>query len=126
MAINGKKFLDLNRTEKLTITQHALDRVYEYSQVRPTKGLASVMFHRSRHVKHPEMITLGYRPAYGRRLQRGEKSWYFRFKVFATELVAVISEKDSSGRFVWTTTYGCNEQTDLYRLGEQQMLAGTN
>ena len=118
MATTGEKFLRLTKAERFVISGHAMDRVEQCTGMQLTEALASALFHRSRHLRVEEMFTLGYRPAYGKRLRRGEKSWYFRFHLFAQELVAVVSQKDESGEYVWVTTYFPSRQSEHYRLAD--------
>ena len=123
MATTGGKFLRLSNATCFTISDHALLRLEEHTDMEPTRGLASVLFEHSRQVNSQEMRLLGYRPAYGRRLMRGEKSWYFRFQVFCQELIAVIGESASPGEYVWLTTYSPNRQTELLRVADFESLA---
>lgn len=115
MAIRGDRFLELNKVERLRITEHALNRAWEHSGHALTHSVANALFLSSRQLPVSEMLLLGYRPAYARRRKQGESSWYFRFRIFGQELIAVISEDANDGRPVWVTTYARNAQTDIYR-----------
>jgi len=106
MAISGEKFLQVTQATQFEITTHALDRMYEHTGLAPTYGLASVFFSRSRHVKPEEMRLMGFRPGHDRRKASGIRSWYFGFKVFGQELIAVIAEGRETGSLTWITTYG--------------------
>jgi hypothetical protein len=122
MAITGERFLAVSGAEVFTVSRHALDRMFEHTHLYPTRGLAGVMFGRGRQVKPSEMLLLGYRPGYDRRLKRGEKSWYFHLRVFAQDLIAVIGEGDRPGEYVWLTTYAPTGQPDRFALAEPEAL----
>jgi hypothetical protein len=115
MAINGKRFLELNRTDRLVVTDHALGRLSDAVVFTPTHALAQVWFRNGRQVRADDMHTLGYRPAYRRRKDHGEQSWYFRFQVFAQECVAVVTRDGEDGPLVWVTTYLPDAQTMRFR-----------
>ena len=123
MAISGNRFLRLTRARALQISRHAMDRMNQHVGVEPTRGLAAVLFNRSRQVKMPEMIIMGYRPNYGTRIAYGERSWYFRFNFFAEELIAVIGEGDGQDEYVWLTTYAPSAQSEHYRVTGEEATA---
>ncbi len=112
MGIVGNRFLELSGAKSFIVTTHALERMREFAGFRPTSGLAHVWFSRSRQLSHQEMLQLGYRPSYEHRRAEGIKSWYFRFFVFADEMVAVVGEGEIPGEYIWLTTYGRNLQND--------------
>ena len=123
MATTGRKFLRLTKAQEFTISRHALDRVREYSGFDLTHGLASVLFRHSRHLRVDQVLLLGYRPRYGSRLAQGEHTWYFRFRLFRQEFIAVVGEGERPGEYVWVTTYGMNEQTRNYRVVDAEAVA---
>jgi len=112
MATNGKKWLRLNKTPNLKISFHALDRLQEYTGRFFTEEEAQYLFETAEHLPVEEVRGLGYRPAYDRRLNREERSWYFRMRLGGRELIAVVGQKDL-GDPAWVTTYTRNRQTDL-------------
>jgi hypothetical protein len=114
MAVNGKKFLELNKSDgSLPISAHALERIQRYTGKGLTRQQAFDLFYGGRQVSYREMALLGYRPAYRRRMHRGEKSWYFRIEVAGEELIAVIGEERITGKLIWVTTYGPNAFTRI-------------
>jgi hypothetical protein len=123
MGVTGERFLELSRAEALEVSVHALDRLCERVGFRLTTEEAIGLFQRGRQVKADEMILLGYRPAYGRRLHRGRRSWYFLLPVHGAELIAVVSQSDGEGEFAWVTTYAPNAQTDELRMASYDALA---
>lgn len=116
MATNGEKFLALTRAKHFVLSGHALDRIEQYTGLRPTAALAHMLFRRSQYHRAEDLMLFGYRPAYARRVQRGVRSWYFVFSLFGQELVAVVSKGTRLDEFVWVTTYAPNAQTLHYRL----------
>jgi len=116
MATNGEKFLRLTRATALTVSGHALDRIEQYTGLRPTVALAQMLFRRSAYHRAEDLYLFGYRPGYARRLRRGVRSWYFVFSLFGQELVAVVSTGPRPNEYVWVTTYAPNAQTAHYRL----------
>ena len=123
MAISGDRFLKVTKAKALRISRHAMDRMNQRVGVHPTRGLAAVLFNRSRQVKAPEMFMMGYRPSYGTRMACGERSWYFRFNFFAEELIAVIGEGDAQDEYIWLTTYAPDAQLEHYRLTGKEAAA---
>ena len=112
MGVTGGRFLELTKAEGLEISGHALCRLRERTGRRISQEEAFELFLCARQVRAGEMIMLGYRPAYGRRLKRGQRSWYFRLVVGSREAVAVIGQDIGEGGYVWMTTYGRNAQTE--------------
>ena len=123
MGITGERFLGLSKAENFVITDHALDRLREYTGLEPSEDDAFSLFGESRQVRPEEMILMGYRPRYGRRLMEGQKSWYFRFLAFGEELIAVIGEGFTRGQFAWITAYGPTRQSELFRVADYETLA---
>jgi len=123
MAVHGDKFLILSKAHAFTIREHALDRVLQHTGLLPTRALAFALFDRSRQLKVADMILLGYRPAYSRRKRRGKSSWYFRFHLFAKELIAVVQKGSEPGEYVWVTTYGLTAQNINLRIETRPVLA---
>jgi hypothetical protein len=123
MAVTGAGFLNVSRARWFAISAHALDRIREHTDLHPTKSLAEVLFNHSRQVKPQEMMFMGYRPGYTRRLKEGQKSWYFRFLLLGEELVAVVAEGAVAGEYTWVTTYHPNEQSEHYRLASYERVA---
>ncbi len=123
MATTGRKFLKVSKARGLTISQHALDRVREYSGFGLTRGLATVLFRHSRHLRAEQVMLLGYRPRYWGRKAEGEPTWYFSFRIFGEEMLAVVGQGEQPGEYVWLTTYGINEQTRHYRLANTDAVA---
>ena len=123
MAITGKRFLELNRINELEVSDHAIARMGQWIGFEPTSALAGIWFKRSRHLKGDTIFEHGYRPAYGRRTGAGYRSWYFEFRVFGQECIAVISQRGKNGRLVWITTYGPNRQTLQFRRGSRKVAA---
>ena len=123
MAITGKRFLELNRLDALSISEHAMQRLAQTVGFKPTEALASVWFKESRHLKGDAIFEWGYRPAYSRRVEEGYRSWYFHFRVFGQECVAVVSQRGKTGPLVWITTYAPNLQTIRFRQSAQAMAA---
>jgi len=124
MGVTGRRFLELTKAEGLAISGHALRRLRERTGRRVSQEEAFELFLNARQVRAAEMITLGYRPAYGRRLRRGQKSWYFRLLVGGEEAIAVIGQTIGEEGYVWTTTYGRNAQTEHLCTATCDRLAG--
>jgi hypothetical protein len=122
MGVTGERFLELSRAEDLEVSGHALDRLCERLGLRLTTEEAIGLFQRGHQVKADEMILLGYRPAYGRRLRHGRRSWYFLLPVHGAELIAVVSQADGEGQFAWATTYAPNDQTQQLRMASYDAL----
>lgn len=122
MAATGAKFLTLAHVESLLLSRHALDRLHEHTGVGLSEEEAYEAFYDGRQLRDTDLILLGYRPAYGRRMNQGQKSWYFRIDVDGQEAIAVIGEGMAPGEYVWLTTYGRNRQTDAFRLADFDML----
>ena len=116
MAVNGERFLRLSRAEALHISRHALDRIDQHVGRYVGREEALDLFCRGTQVRAEGLLQLGYRPAYAGRLARGQRSWYFRFGIEGTELIAVIGQGMLPGEYVWLTTYGRNRQTDQYQV----------
>lgn len=106
LGVFGERFLRLAEASEFSVTVHALDRLEQRLGFRPTRALAHLLFSRARQVRIDDLRLLGYRPRYETRVARGERTWYFRFRVFGQELIAVVAEDRAPGRFVWVTTYG--------------------
>ena len=123
MAITGAGFLNVSKAERFTVSNHALDRIWQHTDLNPTRALATVLFSHSRQVKPFQMMLMGYRPAYARRLKEGKKSWYFRFMLLGEELIAVVTEGSEAGEYAWVTTYHPSQQSEHYRLATYEMLA---
>jgi len=111
MAITGQRWLQLTRAEHLEVCAHALHRIRERAGRWLNEEQAIELFLSARHVRPDDLLLLGYRPAYHRRLRGGQKSWYFRIVVEGRELIAVIGQQ-GDGDFAWVTTYGRDAQTD--------------
>ena len=112
MGVSGERFLELTRAKGLQISKHALRRLHERTGWHVSEEDSFALFLGARQVSAHEMIMLGYRPAYGRRLRKGQRSWYFRLIVGSGEAVAVIGEAVMEDEYVWLTTYGRNSQTE--------------
>ena len=123
MAITGEKFLEVTHAEAFSISWHAQDRIKESLGREILEETAFRFFCKGRQLSAQEMIPLGYRPMYNHRLQRGQKSWYFRFEIDGCEFVAVIGEGWDEREYVWTTTYARNRQTNHYRVATYRQLA---
>ena len=123
MAITGSKFMKVSKANRMEISNHAMDRIAQHTGLRPTEALARTLFHRSRQVKAGQMRLLGYRPAYQRRKNHGQHSWYFRFVLFGEELVAVIQEGPLPGDYLWVTTYGATPQSECLRWADFELFA---
>jgi hypothetical protein len=119
VGVCGERFLQLAKADEFALTTHALDRLEDHLGFRPTRALAHHFFGRARQVRIETMRLMGYRPAYEARALRGEPTWYFRFQVFGDELVAVVTEGDLPGSYVWVTSYAPNGQMDRCRMVEQ-------
>jgi hypothetical protein len=111
MSVTGQRFLELTRADAFEVTGHALHRLHERTGRWFSEDNAVDLFRRARQVRPDEMIQLGYRPCYGRRLRNGEKSWYFRLTVERKGLIAMVGQ-DGDHCFAWVTTYGRSAQTD--------------
>lgn len=114
-GVCGDRFLRLAKAREFTLTAHAHDRLEEHLGFRPTRALAHCCFGRARQMRIEALRMLGYRPAFEARARRGEPSWYFRFRVFGEELIAVITPGKAPGSYVWVTVYAVNAQVDRYR-----------
>jgi hypothetical protein len=114
MATTGAKFLRLNRTDEIEIAEHALCRIRERTGVCLSRDNALVIFAAARMVRPEDLFSLGYRPRYHGRRERGQQTWYFCIQLDGHELIAVIGE-DSGGGLVWVTTYAASTQTELLR-----------
>lgn len=123
MAISGEKFLEVTRARVFRITGHALKRIRERAGRPIGREEAAEAFLEARQVRPEDMYKLGYRPAYGRRKQRGENSWYFRLKLAGRELIAVLTDEGEGEEFCWVTTYGRNAQTNQLQQVEYDNLA---
>jgi hypothetical protein len=122
MAVNGEKFLKLSNAECIQISAHASKRLGEHMGRAIPEDQAYEVFCKGRQITAHEAILLGYRPAYGRRLSNGEKSWYFRLELNGQEMIAVVTEGDYPGEFVWVTTYAPDRQTEQCRMATPAML----
>jgi hypothetical protein len=122
MAVNGAKLLKLSNAEGFTISAHAFQRLGEHTGRFIPEDQAHEVFCEGRQITAQEAILLGYRPAYGRRLNGGQKSWYFRIELDGREMIAVVTEGDHPGEFVWVTTYGRNQQADALQIATFNML----
>jgi len=123
MAVSGERFLELTKAERLEISGHALRRLHERTGWRLSEEESFELFLSAKQVRVPEMMMLGYRPAYGRRLRKGQRSWYFRLLLGGEEAVAVIGQAFGEGGYVWMTTYGRNSQTEQLCMGTYERLA---
>jgi len=112
MAIDGERFLELNRKETLWISRHAMCRMSEFAGWKVPVEMLEAVFMRARQLKIGQIAALGYRPRYGDRLAAGVKSWYFRFVFLGREMIAVVSQMADSGELVWATTYCRDGQND--------------
>lgn len=108
MAINGRRFLELEKATSFRITGHAIDRLKEYSGERYEEDEAQYLFFHSEQVSFQIMRELGYKPDFHQRKRKGVQSWYFRFFENHQEFIAVISEGEYLGEFKWVTTYRNN------------------
>lgn len=123
MATTGRKFLKLSKAMEFRISEHALDRVRDYTGFGLTHGLAMVLFRHGRQLRVEQVRLLGYRPRYWGRKAAGEPTWYFAFRIFGEEMLAVVGEGEQPGEYVWLTTYGVNEQTRQYRVANMATVA---
>lgn len=123
MAVNGEKFLLLNRDRKFVITQHALDRIRDRIGIAIDAGQAFESFLGARQLKQTEMILLGYRPNYDYRCRRGTLSWYFRIEFYNQEIIAVVSQRGTGGNLAWVTTYCRDRQNEYLALTTFEALA---
>lgn len=112
MAISGKKFLNVTKARGLSITNHALRRIHQRGGEDLSRKEAAEVFMNARQIRPDKLRLLGYRPGYGRRKSNGEQSWYFRFTLRGSELIAVLTDEPGNRSFAWVTTYGRNAQTD--------------
>ena len=124
MRITGEKFLKLSRAAELVVSGHALGRVRQHTGASVPLQTALGLFQDARQLRHAEMLLLGYRPRYGLRMRQGQKSWYFRFELAGTELVAVVTEGQLEGQYVWITTYTPNRQTEQLRVAYARAITG--
>lgn len=116
--MEGDKFLWVSKAESMEITEHALERIYQHCRRWLSKQNAYEIFQQATLLKPWQIAVLGYRPGYTWRLLQGIHSWYFRFTLNGEELVAVLSEGQTKGEFVWVTTYGRNRESDLRRMNQ--------
>ncbi len=123
MAVTGQRFLELSKAEGFEVTGHALVRLCERCGKWLAGGEARWAFCCARQVRPKQLIAMGYRPAYGKRLRKGQKSWYFRFLVNGREAIAVVQEGLIEGTYVWVTTFGRNRQSDHYRALSYEAVA---
>ena len=56
MSISGRKFLELNGTEALTITGHALARLYQRTGWHASEDTAAHCFEQARQIRGPRQI----------------------------------------------------------------------
>ena len=122
MAITGEKFLEVTRAAAFSISWHALDRIRESLGREILEETVFQLFRQGRQLTAQEMIRLGYRPRHNNRMQRGQKSWYFRFEIDGCQFVAVIGEGWDEREFVWITTYARNRQAEHYRVATYRQL----
>ena len=115
MAVTGQKFLDLSKAEEFVVTGHARRRLCERCGKWLDGDEANEAFCCARQVRPPQLLMMGYLPGYGRRLRKGQKSWYFRFVVDGREAIAVVQEGRIEGRYIWITTFGRTRQSDNYQ-----------
>ncbi len=114
MSITGQQFLKVSKATQLEVTEHALRRIRQRAGTRLSEREAMALFLDARYVHPEDLLLLGYRPAYGRRQRRGQKSWYFRLPLAGCELIAVIGQR-RDGSMAWVTTYAPNPQTEQLR-----------
>ena len=117
MAISGQRFLELSRAGTFAVSTHALRRISQYAARPVDRGEAHRLFEGAKQVKSQAMTQAGYRPCYGGRLRRGERSWYFRLPAGDREMVAVVTETERPGEFLWVTTLAPDPQTERLRSG---------
>ena len=123
MAVNGKKFLDLNRCDEIKVSGHALDRLYKRTGVGLTARQAAGLFTTARQLRPFDLVALGYRPRYGRRRHLGQETWYFLMSIAGREAISVVTRDRVTGQLVWATTYAPNMQTRLFRALEPRDVA---
>ena len=124
MGITGEKFLTLSRAAEFIVSGHALDRIQQRTGAPVGIETAAEAFQNARQLRYADMLLLGYRPRYGQRIRQGQKSWYFRFELAGTELVAVVTEGQLEGQYVWITTYTPNRQTEQLRVAYARAITG--
>lgn len=104
MASTGRAFLNTQGRSTLTIDQAALDAVRAYTGFGLTRGLALVLFRHGRRLRPEDVAAMGLPARYRGRTAGGERTWYFRFRIFGEELVAVVGEGDRRGEYLWLAT----------------------
>jgi hypothetical protein len=114
MSVRGERFRKLNGAQHLEVTDHALRRIRQRAGMRLSEREALALFLNARQMRTEDLLVLGYRPAYGRRLRQGQKSWYFRLPLRGCEMIAVIGQR-YDGSIAWVTTYAPNAQTEELR-----------
>lgn len=123
MAISGQRFLQLSKAKAFAISTHALARTSHYAARPVDKTEAHGLFEHARQMRHEAMVGAGYRPKYKTRLKQGEKSWYFRLPAGNREMVAVVTETERRGEFLWVTTLAPNVQTERLRFAAMDLAA---
>jgi hypothetical protein len=116
MATSGEKFLRLTKATGLHVTGHALERIRERTGIPLESDEAFEHFRDARQIRLPQLLTLGYRPRYEGRRQRGCQSWYFRMNLDGQEIIAVVQQGPEPEQYLWVTSYAPDAQALQYRV----------
>ena len=99
----GEKFLTDREGQSFVIAHRALERLADYTGFPATRAVAMAMFRRAYRVRSCELWPLG--AWHANSSDQPRRRWYFRFRVFSQELIAVVSEGDTENTLEWTATY---------------------
>ena len=117
MAITGEKFLQLEGITNFIIMDHAKSKIRlklnMYRKISEEEMLH--LFKNARQISFEELHFKGFRSRHFGRKSKGQNSWYFVFKLFNEEMVAVISKKENKPDLMWVTTFTHNSQSEMLK-----------
>ena len=100
---SGESFLNAHPGHSFIVAPRALEKLASYTGFPATRAVAMAMFRRAHRVRSCELWPMGSWREGGSDSKRTR--WYFRFRVFSQELIAVVSEGEDDKTLEWTATY---------------------
>lgn len=110
---SGESFLNVHQGQSFIVAPRALEKLAAHTGFPATRAVAMAMFRRAHRVRSCELWPMG---SWRSGSNEGKRTrWYFRFRVFSQELIAVVSEGEDEKTLEWTATYhlaaGDHEET---------------
>jgi hypothetical protein len=114
-TVKGRDFLRLHNEQEIEVTSHTCARFAERTGRWLPPSLLRNEFENLEQVRPEVLRLLGYSTRYGKRMAKGERSFYFIGEYCGREYIAVVTQCCKVGKPVWVTTLGPNSQTLAFR-----------